>query len=108
MKRLIPATFDETNLSTDMIDTVLSDVTNCNFATNGKKWTGFYEGYPFTVKANRNKLEIETDWSLRNDFANCFANEEMLSLNEVTAKIETTNDKKLTIVSYYYEVEETE
>ena len=107
MKRLIPATFDETNLSTDMVEKVLSDLTN-DFATNGKKYVGFYKSYPFTVKVNRNKLEIEIDLSLQNDLANCFVNEEMLSLSDIIAKVETTNDKKLTIVSYYYEVEETE
>ena len=108
MKKLIPAPFDETNLSTEMIDTVLSDVTNCNFAVCGKKWIGFYKHHPFSVKVNRNKLEISTDLSLQNDLANCFVNEEMLSLSDIIAKVETTNDKKLTIVSYYYEIEEAE
>ena len=109
MKRLIPATFDETNLSTDMVEAVLSDVTNDFATTNGKKWIGFYKSHPFIVKVYRNKLEISTtDLSLQNDLANCFVNEEMLSLSDIIAKVETTNDKKLTIVSYYYEIEETE
>ena len=120
MKKLIPSPFDETNLSTEMIDFVLYRATLCEFSENGNRRTVYLGPYTFSMEVYDNKLKIE----LKRDalaeyedfteacetaqrFALHFVDDELLAINNVVADFGKRKDG-LFIISYYYEIEEAE